>query len=279
MAAILGILGRAIRRNSRLFGAHFVATPARPGPYIGCVKNRRTAARRRIVRLASAFALTAGLALPASAEPLDRALATQLHQWAQEQAQSASTQAGVRAELSVGQLDPRLRLAPCAKIEPYLPPGARPWGRTRVGLRCVDGPSRWNVYLPVTVHLWAQAPVLREPRSAGYQLQDADFTIGEVDWAARTDAPLLDPEAYVGRDLARPLSAGQPVRADDLQRRQWFAAGDTVQVIARGRGYSVSSEGQALSRGFEGQTVRVRTTSGRVVTGTAVAEHRVELAL
>lgn len=244
------------------------------------MKNRPAPHRRRTAFAAvPALALAALLTLPAAAEPLDRALATQLHQWAHEQAQAAPAQAGLRVELSVGQLDPRLRLAPCTRIEPYLPPGARPWGRTRVGLRCVDGESRWNVYLPVTVHLWANAPVLREPRPTGHLLEDADFTVAEVDWAERTDAPLLESEAYVGRNLARPLAAGQPVRSTDIQRRQWFAAGDTVQVIARGRGYSVSSQGQALSRGLEGQTVRVRTTSGRIVSGTAVAEHRVELAL
>jgi flagella basal body P-ring formation protein FlgA len=46
-----------------------------------------------------------------------------------------------------------------------------------------------------------------------------------------------------------------------------------------GSGYQVSGEGQALTPGLEGQTVRVRTDSGRVVTGQAVADHRVEIPL
>ncbi|NZD58911.1 hypothetical protein HZU83_19715 [Sphaerotilus montanus] len=44
-------------------------------------------------------------------------------------------------EVLPGQLDPRLRLAPCQQIDAYLPPGSTPWGRTRVGLRC---PSGWR---------------------------------------------------------------------------------------------------------------------------------------
>jgi flagella basal body P-ring formation protein FlgA len=42
-----------------------------------------------------------------------------------------------RAEISIGTLDPRLQLAPCARIEPYLLPGTRLWGRTSNGERCL----------------------------------------------------------------------------------------------------------------------------------------------
>jgi flagella basal body P-ring formation protein FlgA len=83
----------------------------------------------------------------------------------------------------------------------------------------------------------------------------------------------------VGRVLARLLAAGQALRQTDLKSRQWFAAGETVSLVAVGPGYSVSGEGQALTPGIEGQVVRVRTENGRVVTGQAVAEHRVEIPL
>src|SRR3989344_4914921 len=49
----------------------------------------------------------------------------------------------LRMEVSVASLDSRLRLAPCARVEPYLPVGARLWGRTRLGLRCVEGQTAW----------------------------------------------------------------------------------------------------------------------------------------
>ena len=46
-----------------------------------------------------------------------------------------------------------------------------------------------------------------------------------------------------------------------------------------GSGYAVSGEGQALQAGLEGQEVRVRFESGRIVTGRPVAERRVEVLL
>jgi flagella basal body P-ring formation protein FlgA len=82
-----------------------------------------------------------------------------------------------------------------------------------------------------------------------------------------------------GRTLGRALQPGQGLRATDLRQRQWFAAGDTVQVLARGNGFAVSGEAQALNPGIEGQPVRVRTESGRVLTGTPVADRRVEVLL
>ncbi len=43
--------------------------------------------------------------------------------------------APLRLVVSVGSLDSRLNLAPCAQVEPYIPAGMRLWGKTRLGLR------------------------------------------------------------------------------------------------------------------------------------------------
>jgi flagella basal body P-ring formation protein FlgA len=250
--------------------------------------------RRQAVRLGAALAAASAVALAmlagtarASAPPagptLGAELVRSLEAWTRDQAEAGSAVDGafgpVRVEVELGRLDPRLKLAPCARIEPYLPAGSRPWGRTRVGLRCTDGATRWNVFLPVQVRVLAPAPVLREALPAGAEIGPEHLVDAEVDWAAQRQAPLTDPDRLIGRRLTRGLPAGEPLRAPDLQRPVWFDAGDTVKVVALGPGYEVSAQGQALGRGVDGQSVRVRTAGGRVVTGTAVAERRVELPL
>jgi flagella basal body P-ring formation protein FlgA len=75
------------------------------------------------------------------------------------------------------------------------------------------------------------------------------------------------------------VTVGQSLRVSHLKARQWFAAGETVTVLAQGEGFSVAGEAQALNPGVEGQQVRVRTESGRVLTGLPVGERRVELGL
>jgi len=110
-------------------------------------------------------------------------------------------------------------------------------------------------------------------------LEAAHLQRGEVDLAAATSPVIREPGQAVGRTLARALRLGQAVRQADLKARQWFAAGDIVRVVTVGRGFSVVADGTALGPGIDGQAARVRIDGGRVVSGRAVAQHRVEVLL
>jgi flagella basal body P-ring formation protein FlgA len=196
-----------------------------------------------------------------------------------ETAARATAPAGTRVAVEIGQLDPRLRLAPCLQVQPYLPPGMAAWGRSRIGLRCTEGVSRWNVTLPVRISVFGRVVVAGAALPAGVNLSQEQLAMADIDIAAEPGAVFTDPAQLVGRTLARPVGAAEAVRAPALKSRQWFAAGETVQVLAVGPGFSVASEAQALSAGIEGQDVRVRFESGRIASGRAVGERRVELLL
>ncbi len=213
-----------------------------------------------------------------TANLIDSTVEQRIHQLADEGNHAAGPGAP-RLEVSVGQLDPRLRLAPCARVEPYLPEGMRLWGKARIGLRCTQGTSRWNVYLPITVKAFGTGVVVTGTISGGSVLNETDLATAEVDLAETNTAAVTELRLAVGRTVSQTLKPGQSLRQSHLRLRQWFAAGDTVTVLAQGVGFSVSGEGQALNNGVEGQPVRVRTESGRVLTGQAVGERRVELAL
>jgi flagella basal body P-ring formation protein FlgA len=185
---------------------------------------------------------------------------------------------GTRVEVDVGSIDPRLKLAPCTRITPYLPAGARLWGRAQVGLRCVEG-ARWSVFLPVTVRVFAQAWTVNQPLAFGTIVKAEHLHLDEVDIAAERSPPILQAQAALGRPLARALMPGHVLRQADLKARQWFAAGDTVRIVGAGPGFAISSDGLALSPGIEGQPVKVRTEGGRVVVGRATAARQVEVAL
>ena len=185
----------------------------------------------------------------------------------------------LRMEVSVGQLDPRLRLAPCARVEPYLPAGARLWGRTRLGLRCVEGQVQWNVFLPVTIKAWGPAWVLAGNVQSGKVLTAADAVQDEVDWAAESAAVLANQESWVGQVASRQLLAGQALRQSMVRPPELFRAGAQVRVVAQGAGYVITSAGQALSSGAAGQAVRVRMDNGRIISGTVSEDGAVEVAL
>ena len=212
---------------------------------------------------------------------LDPALAQQLLRLTRDSAGAAwgGTAPAARIEVEVGQLDPRLSLAPCARIEPYLPAGVRLAGKTRMGLRCTLGAVRWNVYLPVTIKILARSLVASGPLPGGTVLRVHHLAEAEVDLAAQADPAISRPDAAMGRTLARALAAGEALRQGDLKVRSWFAVGDIVRVMTVGAGFAVSADGQALSPGLEGLPARVRTESGRIVTGTPTGERRMEVPL
>ena len=99
-------------------------------------------------------------------------------------------------------------------------------------------------------------------------------------WKTSAPAPpVADAAALQGRVLARAVPAGQPLRAADLQARQWFAAGDVVRVVTSGAGFSVATEGRALAAGIEGQAVRVRIGENHLAAGRPVGPRTVEVGL
>lgn len=184
-----------------------------------------------------------------------------------------------RVEVSLGQLDPRIRLAPCDQVKAYLPNGAQLWGRTRVGLRCEQGPVRWNVYWPVQVKVWGQALVATVPLRPGSIVSAADVAQAEVDLAASGSPALVRASDVVGRAVLRSVAPGQSLRQDDVRARRWFAVGDPVRLNVKGPGFMVAAEGVALSPGDEGRCARVRTEQGRVLCGQPVGDRLVEVTL
>ncbi len=196
-----------------------------------------------------------------------------------QQAAQALAPADAQVKVSALPWDARLHLAPCTQTEAFLAPGQPAWGRTRVGLRCVEGRTGWTVFAPVQVQVWAPALVLREALPAGARLDGNLWIQQTVDWAAQPGAPMTDASAAAGRTLARPLAAGEALRETHLQAWQWFSSGATVQVVAAGAGFSISTDALALGHGVQGQPVRVRTEGGRVLVGRATGAARVEVAL
>ena len=234
---------------------------------------------RALARAAACAALAAGASLagPAFAQnaPDGAAQLSQIGQrFADEALQQGMAGAGalpLRMEVQMGQLDSRLRLAACARVEPYLPAGSRLWGRTRLGLRCVQGSVPWNVFLPITVRAYGQAWVAQGNIPAGKTLSAEDAAPAEVDWAEDSAPVIANAQDFIGMVTVRQLASGQALRQNMVRPPSLFSAGSPVQVMVNGGGFSVSSSGKAMAAAGEGQQVRVRMDNGRLVTGTVNA--------
>lgn len=181
-----------------------------------------------------------------------------------------------RVEVQIGSPDARLHLASCAKMRPFIPNGARLWGRTMLGVRCVEG-ATWQVFLPAWIRVYGQAPVAARPLNPGDSVAAGDVRMEEIE-LTRYPAGAVAELAQLGEmQLSRPLAVGQPLLRNQFHARQVIVQGDPVKLVYSGPGFAVSTQGRALSSATDGQSVRVVTESGRTLSGTARPGRVVEL--
>ena len=209
----------------------------------------------------SAFCLALA-AVPAVASGADVAVREQIDQLVREALGDER-----RLVIEVTNLASRLAKAPCNQVEPFVPSGARLWGRTTIGLRCA-GDTRWNVSQPVNIRVFGQALVASSTVLANTPASDAALRLAEVELTRQSAKLLDDPALLDGKVISRAIAAGQPLRASDLRVLQTVSPGDPVHIRLLGNGFEIGAEGVALSGAGEGQAVRVRTDAGKVLSGT-----------
>lgn len=180
-----------------------------------------------------------------------------------------------RVQIQVGRIDPRLHLAPCGRVEPFLPAGSRLWGRGAVGVRCVEG-ANWTATMPVNVMVFGNALVAANNLTAQTPLSAGDFRLEEVELTRESGQPVQDAAQLVGRSLMRPMTVGQVLKTDYLRVQQTVSAGDQVKIQVIGDGFVVSADGIAMMAGGNGQMLRVRLDNGRILSGT-VRDHTIEV--
>jgi flagella basal body P-ring formation protein FlgA len=204
---------------------------------------------------AAAFAPTSAAATP---------LTDELRQFADREVASAAGD----MEITVGELDPRVKLAPCARYEPFLPPGSRLWGRSTMGVRCVEG-ANWVVYIPIQVRVYSPALVAARPLSRNQPLTADDLRIERVELTATANPVLTPNDEFAGSRLTRSVAAGETITRTILRSPAVVQPGDAVRVVMGGTGFRIAADGKALTMGADGQSVQVALTGGRMVTGVA----------
>ena len=196
----------------------------------------------------------------------------------------AAVEAFVRAQTStlsgqvavkVDEIDRRIALPACQKLEAFLPPGGQLLGNSTVGVRCPTGKKGWKLFLPVHVTVTVDRLIASKPLQQGQALHAEDI-ISQSGELAQTGI-LTDPALVVGKIIKYNIAAGQVLKQDMLRTPYAIKQGQTVQIWAEGAGFRIRSEGRALNNAAEGQLVRVRTTSDQVISGTARSGGVVEM--
>lgn len=178
--------------------------------------------------------------------------------------------------VEAAELDRRLQLPDCGRLEAFLPPGAKLWGRGNVGVRCL-GPETWSLLLPVTVRVMGDAVFSARPLARGRAVEPADLEVRRVDLTALPAGVLTEAAQALDRVPGASIQAGLPLRAEMLRGATAVAAGQGVRILFVGDGFKVSSEGVAMGNAAVGEAVQVRAASGRVLRGVVTGPGAVEV--
>ncbi len=157
-------------------------------------------------------------------------------------------------------------LTQCTALEPFLPPGARVWGRTTVGMRCV-GEHPWTLYLQARVAVNGNYYVASHEIAPGQSITQADIEARQTDLTNMPRSVVTDLSQIVGTAAQSHITAGMPLRMDLLRTVNAVKFDQPVKLVAQGAGFSISSEGRALGNAAPGESVQVRTGSGQIVSG------------
>ncbi len=179
--------------------------------------------------------------------------------------------------VNLDKIDPHLNLPKCPELEPFIPTGGRLWGKTSVGVRCNSQIASWTIYIQAEVNVIASVLHIIRPVSTGQTLTYEDITLQNVNLTQMPEGIFTSTDQVIGKVATANLSVGQPLRQQMLRAPYVISRGQKVNLVIQGRGFSISSEGLALTDASEGQIVQVRNKSGRIISGIARINSIVEV--
>lgn len=160
-------------------------------------------------------------------------------------------------------------LPPCTQMQFFLSGDKRLRSTVSIGVRCA-APRAWTSYLQATVSIQGSYYVPVRTLKPGETLDLGDLDRRTADLLSLPPDTIVDPGQLLGRITTHRLNAGAPIKSSALRNPQSILRGQTVRLEARGKGFVASGEGKAMQSGAPGAQIQVRTSTGRIVTGTVV---------
>lgn len=176
--------------------------------------------------------------------------------------------AGISDDVSVTVKTPDAQLPACEQPNFLMPNNGRLWGNVSVQVRCGSEKRFIQAVVAATGNYVVSAQAL--PRGTLLDQNNVQIQRGRLDQLPpRT---MTDLQQATNAVTLRDIAPGQPIMLSMVRQSWRVKAGQHVQVVAAGDGFSVSGEGQVLNNAAVAQNARVRMASGQIVSGTVDAD-------
>jgi len=187
---------------------------------------------------------------------------------------------GRPVNISINELDPRLRLAPCSQpLESSISGDGELHDYTSVAIRC-QGSVRWTIYVRAAITSEVNVLTARGSLPRGAEPAAADFdTTRRTVPGTGADYP-ADTVALRGLRLKMPLAAGEVLTRTKLETAAVIRRGQKVTLVARDGGFEIRASAVALADGRPSERIRVQNeNSHQVVEGVVRDASLVEVTL
>lgn len=122
----------------------------------------------------------------------------------------------------------------------------------------------------------ASIPVLKDTLRNGDIIGKADIIWIDIEEKDIQPDNILKEEDLVGLTPRRIITAGKPLRDNELQRPQMVSRGDFVTLIFQSGPMTLTAKGKALQDGANGDLIRfVNTASNRTLDGIVSGDHEI----
>lgn len=174
---------------------------------------------------------------------------------------------------------PRLQQqAACEQLHYTLPANAALRSRMRVLVSCY-APTRWTLPVQAALSINGFYYVSNRAINKGEVISMDDLITREGDILRLPANVVTDPSLIVGYMTSQRVNTGSTFKSTLLQNPQSVQRGQSVRTIARGNGFEISNEGQALQTASPGSQVQVRVASGHIITGIVLDATTVQVPL
>lgn len=184
------------------------------------------------------------------------------------------------ADVTVDNLDPRLRLPACSQgLSGFIAGDGQIRDHTAVGVRC-DGSAHWTIYAQVSVSCSVPVLIARHALAQNSAPTATDFDIEARRMPGLYSHYIGDPTLLAGQRLRRAVSMGEVLTADDLLTAPVIHRGDQITVIAQTGGLEIRASAVALSDGRPEDRIRAQNLSSqKVVEGVVRSAGVIEVVL
>lgn len=165
--------------------------------------------------------------------------------------------------------DQLAQLESCTNSRLFLSGAQELRSRSTIGVQCF-APSQWTRYVQAHVQINGSYVVAAETLNPSTIITSDKLLAREGDLLKIGRGVLLTADELLGRITTQRIAKHRPIKAQAVRSANSIERGKQVQIEARGRGFTVTTDGVAVRGGEPGAQIPVRTRSGQVVTGSVV---------